>query len=157
MGSGKSTVGRQLASILHFRFVDMDHELETRHGMEVNQIFSQFGEPYFRELEHNLLSEISQQTDTVISTGGGTPCFYDNMNIMLQSGATVYLKANPSLLYNRLSFSKGKRPLIAGKTECELMDYINQSLAKREPFYSKAAYTINALNIQAPDIFPPWD
>src|SRR5664279_2309648 len=112
MGSGKTTIGKKLASVLGWSFIDLDKEIEKHEGKTISVIFSEKGEDYFREVESHLIRNLKSGTDTIISTGGGTPCYSNNMDIMLKSGLTIYLKLTPSQLRNRLSESKGDRPLI---------------------------------------------
>lgn len=152
MGSGKTTIGKQLASQLKIQFMDQDHEIEKIMGMEVNKIFEVHGETFFRETENRLLSEFALKENIVISTGGGTPCFYNNMDIMNNSGTTIYLKADPKALVSRLKDSGDTRPLINGKSEDELLNFVKQKLSEREKFYLKAQLTVNAINLKAEDI-----
>lgn len=139
MGVGKTTAGRELAKVLNFEFIDLDHFIQTRYNKEISQIFAEEGESRFREIENSVLKEISTFENILVSTGGGAPCFFDNMDIMNQSGITIYLKATPELLTNRLLTSnREKRPLIKDKTEEELLNFIITNLEKRDPYYSRA-------------------
>ncbi|MCC7302409.1 MAG: AAA family ATPase [Bacteroidia bacterium] len=147
MGSGKSTAGKQLAALLQFPFFDLDEELSKTCGMSVTEIFSEKGEPWFREQEHSLLRTLSASPNAVIATGGGTPCFYDNMDFMNSSGITVYLKLSASALQNRLTPNQQSRPLIARKNPGELLKFITELLEKREDFYRKASYTVKGTNL----------
>lgn len=143
MGSGKTTVGRQLALALGVSFYDLDWYIEMRFHRTVAQIFAERGEEGFREIERNMLHEVAEFEDVVVSCGGGTPCFFDNMDYLNTMGQTVYLKASPEVLAAHLKMGKVERPLIKGKSEEELLAYIRESLQKREPFYSKAKHTLN--------------
>ena len=105
------------------------------------QIFAERGEEGFRKMEYNMLHEVAEFENVIISCGGGTPCFFDNMDYLNQQGQTVYLKAAPEVLYNHLLMGKVERPLIKGKSPEELITFIRQQLDKREPYYSKAKYT----------------
>lgn len=138
MGAGKTTAGRELAKELGLEFVDLDHFIQGRYQKTVGQIFAEVGENEFRNIERNVLMEVGEFEDVVISTGGGTPCFFDNIEYMNQVGTTVYLKASPEALSSRLNLCKEKRPLIKDKDEEELYKFVVESLLKREPFYSKA-------------------
>ncbi|NDV94318.1 shikimate kinase [Dysgonomonas sp. 521] len=138
MGAGKTTAGRELAKELGLEFVDLDHFIQARYQKSVGQIFADVGESEFRNIEMNILKEVGEFENIVISTGGGTPCFFDNMDYMNQTGTTVYLKASPEALSSRLNLCKEKRPLIKDKNEEELFLFVVESLEKREPFYSKA-------------------
>lgn len=138
MGSGKSTLGNKLAREMGLTFVDLDKYIEERNCKTVPQLFADLGEPGFREKERKALEEISEFTDVIIATGGGAPCFYDNMELMNRTGITVFLDIHPSVLAERLQKSKTERPLIHGKSRTELIRFIDESLKLRIPFYSKA-------------------
>lgn len=138
MGAGKTTVGRELAKMLDLNFIDLDHFIQARFQKTVNQLFREYGEDEFRRIEYNMLKEVGEFEDIVISTGGGTPCFFDSMDYMNQAGTTVYLKGSPQILAKRLNANKEKRPLIKDKNEKELLTFIIESLEKRDPYYSKA-------------------
>lgn len=143
MGSGKTTVGRQLAMALNRQFYDLDWYIEMRYHRTVAQIFAERGEDGFREIERNMLHEAAEFEDIVLSCGGGTPCFYDNMDYINQVGESVYLKVTPEVLAQHLRMGKVERPLIKGKSPEELLAYIRQSLEAREPFYLKARHTVD--------------
>lgn len=138
MGAGKTTVGRQLAMNLGLQFYDLDWYIEMRYHTRVADIFAEKGEEGFREIERNMLHEVAEFEDVVVSCGGGTPCFFDNMEYMNSLADTVYLKATPEVLAMHLRMGKVERPLIKGKSDEELLAYIKESLAKREPFYTQA-------------------
>lgn len=143
MGSGKSTTGRKLAARLRWSFVDLDDRIEERAGMKIPEIFSEKGEAWFREMESSVLQDLAHNTDLVVSTGGGAPCHDDNMDFMLRSGLTVYLKLTPEQLKNRLKNSKTERPLLKNINEPDFTDYISRKLREREKWYSRAAITID--------------
>lgn len=143
MGAGKTTVGKALAKDMGLMFYDLDWYIETRMHKTVAQIFEERGEEGFRVIEKNMLHEVAEFENVIISCGGGTPCFFDNMEYMNQQGDTVYLQASPEVLATHLKMGKGVRPLIAGKTEEELHQFIRESLDKREPFYSQAKHIVN--------------
>ncbi|MCD7962955.1 MAG: shikimate kinase [Rikenellaceae bacterium] len=138
MGSGKTTVGKPLAKKLNMDFVDMDNYFVDKHNRTINEIFAADGEEAFRQLEQELLHELCARENCIIATGGGAPCFFDNMDRMNESGLTVYLKVTPKGLLKRLQHGLDKRPLLRGKTEAELLDYITDMLGKRDVHYSKA-------------------
>ena len=146
MGSGKSTIGRRLTELLGFDFVDTDRFVEMLHKTTVAQIFEQQGEAAFRKMERHILQVLQQRDFAVISTGGGMPCYADNMEVMLASGKVVYLKTSPQTLTRRLLRSRTERPLIKGKTEKELQQYVVEKLTEREPFYSRAHIVIQTEN-----------
>ncbi|HPD59101.1 MAG TPA: shikimate kinase [Paludibacteraceae bacterium] len=144
MGAGKTTIGEQLAERLGYKFLDMDHVIEEKMQQSVSQIFSEKGEEEFRRLERECLEEISTEQNVVVATGGGAPCFYDNMERMNAYGLTVYLCLSPEQLQERLELShKNKRPLLAQREGKELLDFIRQNLSEREPFYRKAALVVS--------------
>ena len=143
MGAGKTTVGKALAAELGVPFYDLDWFITTRYRRSVPEIFAERGEEGFRDLEHRMLHEAAEFEDIVLSCGGGTPCFYDNMEYMNSLADTIYLKATPEVLAMHLRMGKGKRPLLEGKSSEELEDFIQQMLVEREPFYKKAKYTLD--------------
>jgi shikimate kinase len=147
MGSGKSTVGKKLAAGLEWSFIDLDERIELETGMKISEIFFKKGEPYFREIESSHLHSLVTETNTVVSTGGGTPCFENNMKFMIETGLTIYLKMTAGQLKNRLSGSSGKRPLIKDVSKIELMGYIEEKLAERENWYNRAAIIVDGFNI----------
>jgi len=146
MGSGKTTIGRRLAERTGFNFVDTDRFIEMQQGMTVSEIFARYGETAFREMEHNILTEIQKIECAVVSTGGGMPCYGNNMDIMHSCGKVVYLKTSPQALTRRLLRSHNERPLIRSKTEEELQQYIVEKLNEREPFYNRAHIIIETEN-----------
>lgn len=140
MGAGKTTVGKALAKELGIMFYDLDWYIETRMHKTVKQIFDESGEDGFRQIEHNMLHEVAEFENIVLSCGGGTPCFFDNMDYMNQLGETVYLKTSPETLYAHLKMGRGVRPLLLNKTPEEVQVFIREQLQKREPFYEKAKH-----------------
>lgn len=138
MGSGKTTIGRGLARRLGMRFVDMDTEVEQRSGLSVADYFAAHGEEAFRGQEREVLESLTAERDAVVATGGGVPCFFDNMEVMNAAGLTIYLKMGPEKLAARLEHGKAKRPLLRDKTQQQLRDFIAENLARREPFYGRA-------------------
>ena len=144
MGCGKTTVGRNLAEKLGCQFIDIDCFIENRYRKTVNEIFFEKGEETFRMLEHKTLKELSAFENVVISTGGGAPCFHNNMELMNQSGFTVYLKVSASELMKRLKKGQNKRPLLKGKKSDEMLSFITENLNKRNPYYTQAALILDA-------------
>lgn len=143
MGVGKTTIGRALAKNLNLKFYDLDWYIESRQHKTVKQLFDEKSEEGFREIERNMLHEVAEFEDVVVSCGGGTPCFFDNMDYMNRQGETLYLKATPEVLYQHLKMGRNVRPLLLNKTQEELMTFITEQLSQREPFYSKARHTID--------------
>lgn len=142
MGAGKTTLGKVLARETGLQFFDLDWYIEDRFHAKIPQIFEEKGEEGFRDIERRMLHEVAEFENVVISCGGGTPCFFDNMDYMNQQGETVFLKAEPHVLQAHLMMGKSQRPLIQGKSPEELHAFIKDSLTTREPFYSKAKHTV---------------
>lgn len=153
MGSGKTTHGKRLARLLKRRFIDLDKEIEDAQQKDISQIFSEQGEDAFRQLESAQLQQvIASQAPAVISLGGGTPCFNNNIALILQHGILIYIKMDEKALYQRVVRSKKSRPLLQNKSREELVDYIRELVAKREPFYSQAQLTLNGINLKTEDM-----
>ena len=131
--------------MMGYDFVDMDRWIEESTGMTVPEIFKTHGEPWFRKQERNAITELGKKEDVVIATGGGAPCHGVNMDLMKQSGLTIYLKLSPEALLSRLKVSKNRRPLLEGKSEEEMRQTIKEMLHHREPFYSNADMIIDGL------------
>lgn len=143
MGAGKTTVGKALAKELGVMFYDLDWYIESRMRKTVKQIFDEIGEEGFRKIERNMLHEVAEFENVVVSCGGGTPCFFDNMDYMNQLGETIYLKASTETLHTHLKMGKGVRPLLLNKTPEEVEIFIREQLKLREPFYNKAKHIID--------------
>lgn len=143
MGAGKTTVGKALSKELGIPFYDLDWYIESRMRKTVPQIFAERGEEGFRKVEHSMLHEVAEFENVIISCGGGTPCFFDNMEYLNQQGETVYLKARPDVLYGHLKMGKTERPLLKDKTPEEMQVYISEQLAKREEYYLKAKHVLD--------------
>ncbi len=143
MGAGKTTLGKRLSKELGLPFFDLDWYIENRFCKTVSELFAQRGEEGFRKIEQSMLHEVAEFEDVIISAGGGTPCFFDNMEYMNRQADTVYLKASAEVLARHLKMGKQKRPLLAGKSDEELAEFINESLRQREPYYTQAKYTFD--------------
>ena len=152
MGSGKSTLGSKVARKIGFDFVDMDHLIEETAGMTVPDIFNEHGEKVFRKWEHDILLELCKRENVVVSTGGGAPCHSNMMQIMNVHGATIYLQVPPAGLKDRLLRSKKERPLIKGKSETELLEFITDLLKDREIYYQQASYIVNGVNLKSKEL-----
>jgi len=147
MGCGKTTLGKKLAQKMGYSFIDLDHELERAVGTTVSEYFSEKGEATFRSLEKEMLNTLHYPTNCIVSTGGGTPCFFDNMEFMNRNGITIYIEMSPAALAKRLEYGKYKRPLIANMDEAEMITFIKNKLVERNPFYQRSFLTVNGLNI----------
>lgn len=148
MASGKSYFGNKIANILDYEFIDLDDFIEKEENTTIHEVFSNKGEIYFRKKEHDSLKKlILTKTKTVISLGGGTPCYGNNMNLLLNDSniKTIYLQVTIPNLVERVLNETDKRPLISHlKTKEELMEFVGKHLFERLPYYSKAEFTINA-------------
>lgn len=153
MGSGKTTAGKKLASLMNWSFTDLDKAIEEKEKRSINEIFRNSGEQYFRNSESIILKEFSQKQDIVISTGGGLPCSGDNMDFMNKTGITVYLKLNPGQLVSRLQGGTAERPLVKDLDKDSLMDFICHKLAQRESFYTKADIVVDGFNLDISQLF----
>jgi shikimate kinase len=153
MGSGKTTLGKQLAKRLGYCFIDQDEVIENKFQMSVSEIFAKYGEEKFRETENNVLKEIIKNTGCIVATGGGAPCFHDNLQLMNTNGFTIYLKVDPEVIVQRLKDTHNLRPLVRNKTEKELLDYTRQMLTERTPFYSAAKLILYSKDLTVDDIF----
>jgi len=144
MGCGKTGTGRRLAQKMGWQWIDTDKFIEQRYHKNIVQLFEDIGEEKFRDIEHNILLEIIDFQNVVISCGGGLPCFENNMEIMKNSGTTFYLQETAENLFERLKSAKVERFLLKNKTENELKTYIFDTLNVREKFYRQAHFTIKA-------------
>jgi shikimate kinase len=152
-GSGKTTLGKQLAKILKLKLIDLDISIEKARGTSIPEIFKTEGEDEFRVLEKKALHHSFTQDNVIISTGGGAPCFFDNMDQMNTNGTTLFIDVTPKELINRMNGDgQANRPLLAGKTEKELKTEIEEKRIARLPFYSQANYTVTGDNIILQDL-----
>ncbi len=143
MGAGKTTVGKALAKETGLQFYDLDWYIEGRMRKTVPQLFAERGEDGFRQVERTMLHEAAEFEDVILSCGGGTPCFFDNMEYMNAQGDTVYLKASPEVLCAHLRMGKTRRPLLEGKTPEELLGFVTEQLARREQYYLAARHVLD--------------
>lgn len=147
MGSGKTTAARRLAARMNCGWEDLDHIIEQETGMSIAQIFRDKGEQAFRDLESRYLKEGVSRPLAVLATGGGTPCYHENMQWMNRTGITVYLKMTAEQLFSRLKETRSNRPLLKGLNDEDLLHYIVQKLRDREPFYNMAHIHIPGFNL----------
>ncbi len=142
MGSGKSYWGSIWANKLFLRFIDIDEVIEKQSGETIMQIFDMEGETAFRHLERKILENLVTEKDVIIACGGGTPCFFDNIQLMNNHGKTVYLKASVDQIISRVSGELHKRPLLKNLNDEELKSFIDDKLKEREPYYLQATLII---------------
>jgi shikimate kinase len=138
MGCGKTYTGQRLAARLRLDFLDLDQWIEEQTGRGISDIFRQDGEPAFRQMEREFLRKLENKTNLLVATGGGTPCYHENMSWMCSNGLVIYLKASPGILLHRLTPVAASRPLLAHLSAGELHSYIERKLAERVPFYESA-------------------
>jgi shikimate kinase len=153
MGCGKSTLGRTLAKHLKYSFLDADEAIESEQQLKIPAIFEQYGEDHFRKIETQFIQKLHLKTNVVLATGGGMPCFGENMQLLNQVGITFYLQRSIPELVHRLSNAKKPRPLIHGKNKEELTQYVAEILPKRETYYLQSNFVLdrtqqNAMFIQ---------
>ncbi len=147
MGAGKSTSGEKLAALLNYNFIDLDKLIEKDYMLSIPEIFATKGEQGFREMEHQTLKRLLEKDNLVIACGGGTPCYYNNLELINNNGISVYIKMSVDALVDRLVTAKEKRPIIENKTEIELRSFISRQLIKREDFYRKAQFTVKGKDL----------
>lgn len=148
MGAGKSTMGKALAKTMDLTFIDLDDFIVNRQHKTVTEIFEEVGEDGFRQIERKALIEVAAYENVVISLGGGTPCFFDNMDIVNKAGKSVYLRPSEEVLLQRLIKGKNKRPLLAQKSDDEILQVIREQLAWREPYYLRASLVFEASHLE---------
>lgn len=148
MGCGKSYTGRTIAPMLKYDYVDMDKIIEENEGMSIKTIFEEKGESYFRQLEHQYLLNLDSQQNLVVSTGGGVPCFFNNMEIMNAKGITIYLNRTKDVVIPRLIKGMHKRPLLQGMNEEELNNFYDKKLAERSNFYEQSKLHVGNANAE---------
>ena len=144
MGAGKTTVARRLANHLGWEVVDTDAMFEEKYRISICDFFNKYDEPLYRKLESEVLKSTADLENVVISTGGGTACYFDNMEWMNQHGLTVFLRISQKAVVDRLLHAKRKRPLAEGKSEAELTEFVTRHYTERLPFYEQAKITVKA-------------
>lgn len=150
MGCGKSYIGRKIAPAINFEYIDTDKAIEEQEQKSINQIFEQHGESYFRKLEHQLLQQLNPEKNIVISTGGGMPCFQQNIQLMNQKGLTIYLNRDKETILQRLKKGIDKRPILKGLSEEELASFYDKKIEERKTYYEQAK--LFAYNADYPEI-----
>lgn len=144
MGAGKTTTARRLAQRLGWEVADTDALFEEKYKISVNDFFNKYDEPLYRKLESEVLKATEGLENVVVSTGGGTACYFDNMEWMNNHGLTVFLHISPKAAVDRVIHSRHKRPLAEGKSEEELTEFVNSHYASRMPFYEQARITVKS-------------
>lgn len=152
MGCGKSTMGRKLAQKMGYAFIDLDHQIEKSLGITISEYFSKHGEAAFRKLESETLKTFDYPVNTVVATGGGAPCFFDNMEWMNSNGLSVYIEMTAAALAKRLESGKEKRPLLKDLDEAQMIKFIESKLDERTGFYKSALVTVNGINLTADEM-----
>ena len=153
MGSGKTLVSKELSVLNNFKIFDLDTEISKQNNSSIAEIFKKKGEIFFRKTEKEVLEKIlSSEKNIILSLGGGTPCYYNNIDRINEKTISVFLKTNVKTLTQRLSSEKDKRPLIQNISNEDLPEFIAKHLFERNPFYNQAKITINTDNLSAREI-----
>jgi shikimate kinase len=153
MGCGKTTLGKKVAAKTGYSFIDLDDLITEKIKMSISEYFEIHGETAFREIERDTLHSLYGIKNTIVATGGGTPCHFDNMNWMNNNGKTVYLKIPPKALLSRLSQKDIEtRPLLKGKSNEELLTFIELKLEERSKFYNQAKIVFDVLQSNQKDL-----
>ena len=153
MGSGKTLVSKELSILNNFKIFDLDTEISKQNNRSITEIFKEKGEIFFRKTEKEVLEKIlSSEKNIILSLGGGTPCYYNNIDSINEKTISIFLKTNVKTLAQRLSSEKDKRPLIQNISNEDLPEFIAKHLFERNPFYNQAKITINTDNLSAREI-----
>ena len=153
MGSGKTLVSKELSILNNFKIFDLDTEISKQNNRSITEIFKEKGEIFFRKTEKEVLEKIlSSEKNIILSLGGGTPCYYNNIDSINEKTISVFLKTNVKTLAQRLSSEKDKRPLIQNISNEDLPEFIAKHLFERNPFYNQAKITINTDNLSTKEI-----
>jgi len=157
MGCGKSRWGKLIADHYGYRFIDLDTLIEEREMTSIPELFEQAGESGFREKEQQALHSIAEQENIIVATGGGAPCFNDNMEMINRLGISLHIEESPELLRDRIIESKTERPLVKNLSQDNLLQYIRRHLQNRLPFYEQAQYKIVSGNLELNDFLQILD
>jgi len=150
MGAGKTTLAKKIASKLSYKWLDSDQEIEKQEGMKVSEIFEVRGEAYFRSLEKKFIEDLNPNENLIVATGGGLPCFHALMDTLNELGITIYLERTPKELFQRVKQATNSRPLIAHKTDEELLEYIESTMEKRREIYLQSKIIVDRFS-QTPE------
>ena len=148
MGSGKTYTGKHLSAALNYPFVDMDDEIEKEEGKSITQIFENQGEFHFRTLEYQFLLDLEPDETQIISTGGGAPCYYDNIQLMNKIGVTIFIDTPKELIANRLLKGINRRPLLKGMNQLDLEFFYDKKMEERRPIYEQANFQVKHQDIE---------
>ena len=152
MGSGKTRFGTELSLRTGYLFIDTDELFEEKYRISIADFFDKYNEETFRKIEMEILRETIKYPDAIIATGGGTPCFYDNMAFIRNNGISIYLKMPVPLLVDRLTAVRKKRPLLKDLSLMDMESYICKQIPEREEFYCQADFIVDAEIITANEI-----
>ena len=152
MGSGKSTFGKKLSKEISLPFIDLDKEIEKKAKCSISEIFKYLGEESFRNMESELLKSFEHLEGFVMATGGGTPCFFNNIDYINTKGTSIYIQLDTKSIFNRLSNAKNIRPTIKDKKEDDLMKFIEETFQERKSIYEQAHFTVNGLHIETKQV-----
>ena len=153
MGAGKTTAAKRLAHRLGWEHYDTDALFEEKYRISVDDFFHKYDENLFRKFESQILQSTENLENAIISTGGGTPCFNDNMAWMNAHGTTVFLKISPQSAVSRIMLSKKKRPLAEDKTEAELLAFVESHYGSRMPYYEQAQHVVKGEDLDIEALF----
>lgn len=153
MGSGKSHISKNLSQKINFKLIDLDQKISEQHGISIPEIFQTRGEIYFRKEEKRILEQLlNSEENLILSLGGGTPVYYDNMNIINQKSKSIFLRASVNTLTNRVLLQKNSRPLISKLEDSDIPEFIAKHLFERNPYYSQAHFSIDTDSKSASEI-----
>ncbi|MDB4656222.1 shikimate kinase [Flavobacteriales bacterium] len=152
MASGKTTAAKKLAKKLDVEFVDLDKEVVRSEGMSIPEIFKIKGELGFRKLERRELRKWINKDNYVMACGGGTPCYFESMDEMNAAGVTIYLQMTAKAVVDRVQTAKEERPILKGLSEDKMLKKVAFQIEKRDPFYTRAEWTINGVNLDIDEL-----
>ncbi|TDX82857.1 shikimate kinase [Epilithonimonas xixisoli] len=153
MGSGKSHISKNLSQKINFKLIDLDQKISEQHGISIPEIFQTRGEIYFRKEEKRILEQLlNSEENLILSLGGGTPVYYDNMNIINEKSKSIFLRASVNTLTNRVLLQKNSRPLISKLEDSDIPEFIAKHLFERNPYYSQAHFSIDTDSKTASEI-----
>ena len=153
MGSGKSHISKNLSQKINFKLIDLDQKISEQHGISIPEIFQTRGEIYFSKEEKRILEQLlNSEENLILSLGGGTPVYYDNMNIINEKSKSIFLRASVNTLTNRVLLQKNSRPLISKLEDSDIPEFIAKHLFERNPYYSQAHFSIDTDSKSASEI-----